>query len=100
MNELFDGVKNICAFIDDLLVLPKISFDEYHVDLNSVLKELKEADLKINAKKSVFDHKKLEYLAYWITREGILPIKIKDWGNFEDCLPNKLQRIVQFYWVG
>ena len=35
------------------------------------------AGLKINAKKSFFGREELEYLGYWITREGIQPIPKK-----------------------
>ena len=36
-----------------------------------------EAGLKVNAKKSFFAHSELEYLGYWITRDGIQPMKDK-----------------------
>ena len=75
MNEFFDGLENVQAYIDDLLILIKTSFDDHLVKLDSVLKKLKEAGLKINANTSFFAHKELEYLGYWMTRESILPIK-------------------------
>ena len=77
MNELFTGFENVQAYIDDLLVLTKSLFEDHLVELDSVLKKLKRAGLKINASKSFFAQEELEYLGYWITREGILPIKKK-----------------------
>ena len=77
MNELFTGFENVQAYIDDLLVLTKSLFEDHLVKLDSVLKKLKRAGLKINASKSFFAQEELEYLGYWITREGILPIKKK-----------------------
>ena len=77
MNELLTGFENVWAYIDDLLVLTKSLFEDHFVELNSVLKKLKGARLKINANKSFFAQEELEYLGYWITREGILPIKKK-----------------------
>eukprot|EP00957_Ditylum_brightwellii_P167489 12749655-Ditylum_brightwellii.AAC.1 len=32
---------------------------------------------KINAQKSFFGHQELEYLAYWVMRQGIKPLKKK-----------------------
>ena len=61
MSNLFAGFKNIRAYIDDLLVLTKISFEDNLVNLDSVFK-LKGTGLKINANKSFFAHKELKYL--------------------------------------
>ena len=41
MNELFTGFENVRAYIDDLLVLTKSSFEDHLVELDSVLKKLK-----------------------------------------------------------
>ena len=35
---------------------------------------MREAGLKVNANKSFFCQTQLEYLGYWITREGIQPL--------------------------
>ena len=64
INELFAGFENVQAYIDDLLVLTKSSFEDHLVKLDSVLKKLKGAGLKINANKSFFAHEELEYLSY------------------------------------
>jgi hypothetical protein len=40
-------------------------------------KRLEDAGLKVNAKKSFFGRHKLEYLGYWITRSGIMPVPKK-----------------------
>jgi hypothetical protein len=45
--------------------------------LDIVFHRLKEAGLKVNAKKSFFGKDKLEYLGYWITRKGIQPVSKK-----------------------
>ena len=46
-------------------------------NLEQVFQCLKQAGLKINTNKSVFGKPELEYLGYWITREGIQPITKK-----------------------
>jgi hypothetical protein len=42
-------------------------------DVDKVLQRLKDAGLKVNANKSAFAQAQLEYLGYWITRDGIQP---------------------------
>ena len=98
MNDFFAGFKNVQAYIDDLLVLTKSSFEDHLVKLKSVLKKLKGAGININSNKSFFTHEELEYIGYWITREGILSIK-KNRSTFENCTPNIPQKTLQFHWV-
>jgi hypothetical protein len=73
MAELFDGFENVRAYIDDLLVLTKGDYDDHLEKLERVFQRLQEAGLKVNSKKSFFARSELEYLGYWITREGIKP---------------------------
>jgi len=73
MSELMYGLENVRAYIDDLLVISKGTFTEHLADVDQVLKRLRDAGLKVNASKSSFAQQQLEYLGYWITREGIQP---------------------------
>jgi hypothetical protein len=45
--------------------------------LELIFKQLRQAGLKVNAAKSFFAKYELEYLGYWITREGIQPVTKK-----------------------
>ena len=45
--------------------------------VETVFRRLQDAGLKVNARKSFFARGELEYLGYWITREGIQPMKDK-----------------------
>ena len=45
--------------------------------MDKVLTKLKNTGLKVNAKKSFFGRPELEYLGYWITREGVQPLPKK-----------------------
>ena len=47
MNELFVGLDNVRAYIDDLLILSTKSFDKHLEDLDKVLYRLKQAGLKV-----------------------------------------------------
>ena len=51
---------------------------ENHLEqLKIVFTRLRDAGLKIHAKKSFFGRTELEYLGYWITRDGIQPLPKK-----------------------
>lgn len=47
------------------------------VQLDKVFQRLQQYGLKVNANKSFFGKKELEYLGYWVTRTGIQPIAKK-----------------------
>ena len=64
MNELFEGLDYVRAYIDDLLVLSKGTYEDHLEKLDSVLYRLGQAGLKVNAKKSFFARSELEYLGY------------------------------------
>ena len=77
MNELFEGLDYVRAYIDDLLVLTTDDFTDHLHKLDGVFARLSQAGLKVNAKKSFFARGELEYLGYWITRDGIQPMPKK-----------------------
>ena len=77
MNELFAGFDYVRAYIDDLLIITKGSFEEHLKQLDTVLEKLETAGLKINASKSCFAAHELEYLGFWISRDGIQPLAAK-----------------------
>ena len=71
------GLEFARAYIDDLLTISRGSFDEHLEHLEQVLSRLAEAGLKVNASKSKIARTELEYLGYWITRNGIKPLNKK-----------------------
>ena len=77
MSELVYDIEYARAYIDDLLVICNSTFQDHLVKLEVVLKRLNDAGLKINASKSFFAQSELEYLGYWISRDGIRPIAKK-----------------------
>ena len=64
-------------FIDDLLCVTKGDYRDHLEKLKQAFVRLRQAGLKVNAKKSFFAQSKLEYLGYWITRSGIQPLTDK-----------------------
>jgi hypothetical protein len=72
MNELFDGHNHVRVCIDDLLWLTKGTFDEHLEKPEGIFQRL-----KVNAATSFFACSELECLGYWITPDGIQPMKNK-----------------------
>ena len=77
MSDLMAELEYVRCYLDDLLVLTRGCFDEHLDKLEEVLNRLRTAGLKVNAKKSFFAQGQLEYLGYWITRDGIKPLQKK-----------------------
>lgn len=77
MSELMQDLDYIRVYIDDILVLTSGEFSTHMEQLDEVLSRLSMAGLKVNANKSFFGKHELEYLGYWITREGIKPVTKK-----------------------
>ena len=77
MGELFQDLEFVRAYIDDLLVISSGSFEDHLDKLEQVLIRLTKSGLKVNASKSTFASDALEYLGYWISREGIKPLNKK-----------------------
>jgi hypothetical protein len=77
MSTLVEDLEFCRAYIDDLLILSKGNWSQHLEHLETVFQRLQSAGLKVNAKKSFFGRPELEYLGYWITRQGIQPIPKK-----------------------
>jgi Reverse transcriptase (RNA-dependent DNA polymerase) len=73
MSELMLGLEFARAYIDDLLIVSKDSFENHMIHLEEVFTRLASAGLKINATKSHFCCDELEYLGYLISRKGVRP---------------------------
>ena len=65
------GLEFARAYLDNHLIISKSDFNEHLEHLEVALNRLSEAGLKINASKCLFCKAELEYLGYWITRNGI-----------------------------
>jgi hypothetical protein len=73
MSELMFGLEFARAYLDDLLLVSKDSFENHFIHLEEVFTRLACAGLKVNASKSHFCSDKLEYLGYLINRKGVRP---------------------------
>ena len=72
MNELFNGLEYVRAYIDDLLIISNGNFEDHLNKVKIVLNKLKAAGFKNNADKSFFARDSLEYFGFRITRQGIM----------------------------
>ena len=77
MSDLMQDLEHVRAYIDALLVFTKGTFEDHLNKVDEALHRLHEAGLKVNATKSRFGQHELEYLGYWVTREGIQPVPKK-----------------------
>ena len=77
MSDLMGDLQNVRAYINDLLVITNGTLEEHLEQLETVLKRLQVAGLKVNANKSKFCQTEIKYLGYWISHEGIQPIPDK-----------------------
>ena len=77
MSELFQNFDQVQAYIDDLLIMTKGSWEYHLLQLSKALQRLQEAGLKVNAPKSFFGKAECEYLGFWITRNGVQPLPAK-----------------------
>jgi hypothetical protein len=77
MRNLIQGLEFTRAYIGDLLIIFTGNFNQHLTHLDKVLSRLNEGGLKVNAPKSFFARTQLEYLGYWITRDGVMPLNKK-----------------------
>ena len=73
MCQLFEDLESVRAFMDDLLVVSRGTYEEHLQELEIVLKRLAKAGLKCKIDKCLFCQPEIDYLGYIITKEGIKP---------------------------
>ena len=54
INQLMDGLDYVRAYLDDILIVTKNTYDDHLNKLDTVLQRLHAANLKINIEKSTF----------------------------------------------
>ena len=77
MSDLMAGLEFVRVYLDDILAITKGTFDDHLEKLEQLLNRVSAAGLKVNGKKSFFARSELEYLGYFITKEGIRPVEKK-----------------------
>jgi hypothetical protein len=64
MSELMGSLEYVQAYLDDLLFISRSSLEDHLEKLDEVLRQLRNAGLKINAEKLTFCTLEIEYLGY------------------------------------
>ena len=78
INELMEGLEEfIRAYLDDILIITKGSFEDHLEKVSEVFSRLQKAGLQVNVAKSKFAVQELEYLGFWLTPQGIRPMAKK-----------------------
>ena len=73
MQDLLGDLEFVRVYIDDILITSMDTFEDHMNKLNQVLKCLSQASFRCNINKCKFARSELEYLGYWLTRDGIQP---------------------------
>ena len=103
MSSLMAGLEFVRVYLDDCLVISTSTFADHLAKLNKCLQRISDAGLRINADKSYFGRDAIEYLGYWVTREGVqpLPDKVDAMLNMEEPKTKKQLRafvgLVNYY---
>ena len=103
MSSLMAGLEFVRVYLDDCLILNKTTFTDHLTKLALAFQRLSDAGLRVNADKSFFGRDAIEYLGYWVTREGIqpLPAKVEAMLNMEEPKTRKQLRafigLVNYY---
>ena len=79
-----------------MLVITKENYENHLVSLERVLQRLAEAGLKVNADKSFFGRTEIEYLEFWVSKEGIQSLTKKVQAIKEMTAPKKIKEVRQF----
>ena len=77
ISDLTAGLEFVPTYLDDLLIISNSTFEDHLCQLQEVLRRLRRAGLKVNAEKSSFFARKIEYLGYMLTKDGIKPVQKK-----------------------
>jgi hypothetical protein len=70
MSKLVQDIEYVKTYLDDLLILTNISFKDHLLKLEMILARLSTAGMRVNISKPKFFAEQIEYLGYWITRQG------------------------------
>jgi hypothetical protein len=73
MMEVLGDIEYARTYLDDILITSNGSFQDHLNKLDKVLKRLNDAGFRANVRKCFFAQDHLEYLGYYLTRDGIQP---------------------------
>ena len=77
MKDLFHRFEIIHEYIDVIFIFKKVDWTDHVQKLKLTPNKLKEKGLKFNTEKLFFGQTEMEYLGFWVTRDGPKPINYK-----------------------
>jgi hypothetical protein len=102
MSKLVQDMEYVKTYLDDLLILTtrNNSFKDHILKLKIVLARLSTAGMRVNISKSKFFAEQIECLGYWITRQGIQPMRNKVEAILNIKAPKTRKEVVAMpvYW--
>jgi hypothetical protein len=100
ISKHVQDMEYVKTYLDDLLILTNSSFKDHLLKLEMVLARLSTVGMRVNISKSKFFVEQIEYLGYWITRQGIQPIrkKVEAILNIKAPKTRKEEQIIPVYW--
>ena len=90
------GLEFVRTYLDNVLVLTTGTWDDHLRKLDVVLHCIAKAGLKVNATKSAFGKTQIEYLGFFITRQGIKPVAKKVEAIHAIAPPTTRKQLQQF----
>ena len=92
MDHVAEGAKGLITYLDDILV-HATSFEEHLAAMEECFRRLRKFNLKLNIKKCDFIAKKVPYLGFILTPEGVLPSEDKMKAIREFPTPKTIRQI-------
>ena len=92
---VLDGLENVYAYLDDILVFSRSKAD-HMATLEKLFKRLDDAGLTLNLKKCEFGKEDISFLGYQVNKNGIRPMekKVEAVANFKR--PQKQKELLAF----
>jgi hypothetical protein len=100
MSKFVQDMEYAKTYFDDLSIPTNSSFKDHLLELEMVLVRLSTAGMRVNISKSKFFAEQIEYLGYWITRQGIQPMrnKVEALINIKAPKTRKEEPTTPVYW--
>ncbi len=73
MAKLFGDLPYVKVYLDDLLIFSNGSYKDHLKKVTAALERLKSKNLQVNALKSFWAVRKVDYLGFRLTPEGVMP---------------------------
>jgi hypothetical protein len=73
MARLFVDCPNVKVYMDDLLIFSHGSFEDHLEKVNEALDRLQKQGMAVNAEKSFWAVKEVDYLGFRLTQQGVKP---------------------------